>query len=228
MTLTIYARTKEWDLGEVTVAVDYDHQSTPRRFDIDVQFTADLDQRATRAARKGRGGVPGPAVDRERDRVRRAPRMRARRRASADSPHDRVQARDRRDCPPGLSRDRRRVPPRLLRLPLGEATQAGRRRPDLERSHTRDSQPSRAPIAHIGLHVSAVAHSYDTGTFLPPHTATAAPARSAARPELQRILDALVTGPGSNRARRDRLRELPRRGPGVARPGSPTSAPARR
>jgi putative redox protein len=44
MTLTIYARTKEWDLGEVTVAVDYDHQSTPRRFDIDVHFTADLDQ----------------------------------------------------------------------------------------------------------------------------------------------------------------------------------------
>jgi putative redox protein len=44
MTLTIYARTKAWDLGEVTVAVDYDHKSTPRRFDIDVQFTADLDQ----------------------------------------------------------------------------------------------------------------------------------------------------------------------------------------
>jgi D-alanyl-D-alanine carboxypeptidase len=55
--------------------------------------------------------------------------------------------------------------------------------------------PLGAPIAHIGLHVSAVAHSYDTGTFLPPHTATAPPARSAARPELQRILDALVTGP---------------------------------
>jgi putative redox protein len=44
MTLTIYARTKEWDLGEVTVAVDYDHESTPRRFDIDIQFTADLDE----------------------------------------------------------------------------------------------------------------------------------------------------------------------------------------
>ncbi len=29
--------------------------------------------------------------------------------------------------------------------------------------------PLGAPIAHIGLHVSAVLHSYDTDTFLPPH-----------------------------------------------------------
>jgi len=29
--------------------------------------------------------------------------------------------------------------------------------------------PFGAPIAHIGLHVSAVVHSYDTNTFLPPH-----------------------------------------------------------
>ena len=39
--------------------------------------------------------------------------------------------------------------------------------------------PLGAPIAHVGLHVSAVAHSYDTDTFLPPHavegSATAAP-----------------------------------------------------
>ena len=44
MTLTIYARTKDWDLGTVTVAVDYDNESTPRRFDIDVVFTSELDQ----------------------------------------------------------------------------------------------------------------------------------------------------------------------------------------
>lgn len=31
--------------------------------------------------------------------------------------------------------------------------------------------PLGAPIAHIGLHVSAVVHSYDTDTFLPPHAA---------------------------------------------------------
>ena len=29
--------------------------------------------------------------------------------------------------------------------------------------------PLGAPVAHIGLHVSAVLHSYDTKTFLPPH-----------------------------------------------------------
>lgn len=37
--------------------------------------------------------------------------------------------------------------------------------------------PIGAPIAHIGLHVGAVVHSYDTDTFLPPHdSAEAAPA----------------------------------------------------
>jgi hypothetical protein len=29
--------------------------------------------------------------------------------------------------------------------------------------------PIGAPIAHAGLHVSAVLHSYETETFLPPH-----------------------------------------------------------
>jgi hypothetical protein len=29
--------------------------------------------------------------------------------------------------------------------------------------------PIGAPIAHVGLHTSAVIHSYDTDTFLPPH-----------------------------------------------------------
>ena len=42
-TLVMYARTKEWDLGEVTVEVDYDHHSTPRRVQIDVHLTGDLD-----------------------------------------------------------------------------------------------------------------------------------------------------------------------------------------
>jgi hypothetical protein len=32
--------------------------------------------------------------------------------------------------------------------------------------------PLGAPIAHAGLHVSAVVHSYETETFLPPHTAS--------------------------------------------------------
>ena len=43
-TLVMYARTKNWDLGEVTVDVDYDHESTPRRFDIDVRLTGDLSE----------------------------------------------------------------------------------------------------------------------------------------------------------------------------------------
>jgi putative redox protein len=41
-TLVMYARTKEWDLGEVTVDVDYDHRSTPRSFEIDIRLTGEL------------------------------------------------------------------------------------------------------------------------------------------------------------------------------------------
>jgi len=41
-TLVMYARTKEWDLGDVKVAVDYDHQSTPRRFDVAVELGGEL------------------------------------------------------------------------------------------------------------------------------------------------------------------------------------------
>jgi putative redox protein len=38
----MYARRKEWDLGEVNVAVDYDHLSTPRRFEVAIRLTGDL------------------------------------------------------------------------------------------------------------------------------------------------------------------------------------------
>ncbi len=41
-TLVLYARTKNWDLGEVTVDVDYDHRAVPRRFTIAVEITGDL------------------------------------------------------------------------------------------------------------------------------------------------------------------------------------------
>ena len=41
-TLVMYARTKEWKLDEVEVDVDYDHRSTPRRFEIDIRVTGDL------------------------------------------------------------------------------------------------------------------------------------------------------------------------------------------
>ena len=41
-TLVMYARTKEWDLGEVTVEVEYDHQATPRIFEVAIDLTGDL------------------------------------------------------------------------------------------------------------------------------------------------------------------------------------------
>ena len=41
-TLVMYARTKGWELGEVTVEVDYDNRSTPRRFDVVIELGGDL------------------------------------------------------------------------------------------------------------------------------------------------------------------------------------------
>ena len=40
--LVMYARTKGWDLGEVSVDVDYDHRATPRRADITITVSGDL------------------------------------------------------------------------------------------------------------------------------------------------------------------------------------------
>jgi putative redox protein len=37
-TLVMYARTKAWELGELTVEVDYDQRSTPRRFQISIRL----------------------------------------------------------------------------------------------------------------------------------------------------------------------------------------------
>lgn len=36
--ISMYARTKNWDLDEFAVDVDYDHQSVPRRFEILVRL----------------------------------------------------------------------------------------------------------------------------------------------------------------------------------------------
>ena len=41
-TLVMYGRTKGWDLGDVTVDVDYDQQATPRRFEILIRLGGDL------------------------------------------------------------------------------------------------------------------------------------------------------------------------------------------
>jgi putative redox protein len=42
-TLVMYARAKSWELGDVTVEVVYDHRATPRRFEIEIRLTGDLD-----------------------------------------------------------------------------------------------------------------------------------------------------------------------------------------
>ncbi|MGH2931496.1 MAG: OsmC family protein [Gaiellaceae bacterium] len=55
VTLVQYARTKGWELGDVRVAVDYDHHSTPRRFDVAVELGGELtDAQLDRLARVGR------------------------------------------------------------------------------------------------------------------------------------------------------------------------------
>jgi putative redox protein len=41
-TLVMYARTKDWDLGDVTVEVEYDHHATPRTFEITIVLSGDL------------------------------------------------------------------------------------------------------------------------------------------------------------------------------------------
>lgn len=43
-TLVRYAQTKGWELGQVTVEVDYDHHSTPRRFETVIRLGADLSE----------------------------------------------------------------------------------------------------------------------------------------------------------------------------------------
>jgi len=42
-TLVVYARSKSWELGELRVAVDYDHRASPRRFAVEIAVAADLD-----------------------------------------------------------------------------------------------------------------------------------------------------------------------------------------
>lgn len=51
-TLAMYARTKGWELGEVEVDVDYDHLSTPRRFDISIRLGGDLSSEQLRRLEK--------------------------------------------------------------------------------------------------------------------------------------------------------------------------------
>jgi putative redox protein len=55
VTLVQYGRTKGWELGEVRVTVEYDHHSTPRRFDVAVELGGELtDAQLARLARVAR------------------------------------------------------------------------------------------------------------------------------------------------------------------------------
>lgn len=55
VTLVQYGRTKGWRLGDVRVAVEYDHHSTPRRFDVAVELGGELtDAQLERLARVAR------------------------------------------------------------------------------------------------------------------------------------------------------------------------------
>ena len=51
-TLVMYARTKGWELGDVSVAVDYDNRSTPRRFEVAIELGGDLDDDQLRRLEK--------------------------------------------------------------------------------------------------------------------------------------------------------------------------------
>lgn len=55
VTLVQYGRTKGWDLGEVTVDVDYDNRSKPRRVDCVIRFGRELsDEQVERLAKVAR------------------------------------------------------------------------------------------------------------------------------------------------------------------------------
>lgn len=43
-TLTMYARTKEWELGEVAVDVNFHARETPPRFEVEISVGADLSE----------------------------------------------------------------------------------------------------------------------------------------------------------------------------------------
>lgn len=57
-TLVMYARTKGWDLGEVSVAVEYDNQSTPRRFDVAIELGGSLTDEQLRRLEKVAASCP--------------------------------------------------------------------------------------------------------------------------------------------------------------------------
>jgi putative redox protein len=57
-TLVMYARTKGWDLGTVSVAVDYDNESMPRRYDVAIELGGKLTDDELRRLEKVAASCP--------------------------------------------------------------------------------------------------------------------------------------------------------------------------
>jgi len=57
-TLVMYARTKEWQLGEVSVAVVYDNHASPRRFEVAIELGGDLSDDQLRRLEKVAAACP--------------------------------------------------------------------------------------------------------------------------------------------------------------------------
>ena len=57
-TLTVYARTKQWDLGVVSVTVDYDHHATPRRCLVRIGLEGDVTSLQLERLRKVAAACP--------------------------------------------------------------------------------------------------------------------------------------------------------------------------
>ena len=56
--LVSYARAKEWDLGQVSVEVDYDQRSTPRHFATTIRLTGELTPSQLERLHKVAGACP--------------------------------------------------------------------------------------------------------------------------------------------------------------------------
>ena len=64
----------------------------------------------------------------------------------------------------------RRVPPRLPAVPRRRRAAAGDREHPHLYAGPGHREPARVGLAHVSMHVAAVAHSYETPTFLPAET----------------------------------------------------------
>lgn len=57
-TISMYARSRGWEIGDVRVDVDYDHRSTPRRFAIELHLDPSLPEDRVARLTKVAAGCP--------------------------------------------------------------------------------------------------------------------------------------------------------------------------